>query len=171
MGTAGSVEITVGDGQKTMPTALWYREPAPSKVSPGTEKTSTAAGATFALAGPQKGIPIITPENEVDFKNDPFLTRETKLARRWLYSKGVLIPEEDRNPVETELESFFNDSKSGARPKADVEIGLSDSTAVMLSNLAMDEKRTVFFSEIDKMGVNTAPAPTASAKATQANRG
>ena len=165
MGTAGAVEITVGDGQKTMPTALWYREPTPTKVSPGTEKTETKAGATFALAGPQKGIPIITSDTEVDWKKDAFLDRESKLAKRWLYSKGVMIPEEDVNPVETELTSFFNDSKSGGRPKADVEVGLADSAAVMLSNIAMDENRRVYFSEIEKMGVETTKAATATKSA------
>ncbi|MBV8833944.1 MAG: Gfo/Idh/MocA family oxidoreductase [Acidobacteriaceae bacterium] len=154
MGTAGAVEITLGS-DNALPTALWYREPAPTTVSPGTEKTETKAGATFELAGPQKGIPILTPQNDVDWKNDPFLTRESKLARRWLYSKGIITPEEDRNPVDTELISFLEDAKRGARPKADVEVGLADSTAVMLSNLAMDENRRVYFSEIDKMGLDT----------------
>jgi hypothetical protein len=37
-------------------------------------------------------------------------------------------------------------------PKAGLEIGLADSVAVILSNLAMDEGRRVYFSEIDKMG-------------------
>ncbi len=154
MGTAGAVEMTLGS-DNALPTALWYREPAPTTISPGTEKTETKAGATFALAGPQKGIPIITPDNQVDWKNDSFLARESKLARRWLYSKGILTPEEDRNPVDTELVSFLEDAKRGAHAKADVEVGLSDSTAVMLSNLAMDENRRVYFSEIDKMGLDT----------------
>jgi len=94
----------------------------------------------------------------VDWKNDPFLTRESKLARRWLYSKGIMTPEEDRNPVDTELISFLNDAKTGARPKADVEVGLADSTAVILSNLCMDENRRVYFNEIDKMGLDTTEA-------------
>jgi hypothetical protein len=37
-------------------------------------------------------------------------------------------------------------------PKADLETGLRDSVAVILSNLAMDEGRRVYFNEIDKMG-------------------
>jgi hypothetical protein len=69
-----------------------------------------------------------------------------------------MLPEEDRNPVDTELESFLRDARTGARPKADVEVGLADSTAVILSNLAMDEGRRVYFSEIDSMGVDTAAA-------------
>lgn len=152
MGTAGSVEITIGDGQKTMPTALWYREPNPTKVASGGEKTKTEAGATFALAGPQKGLPIMMPEYQVDRDKDSFVTREMKFARLWLYQKGVMIPEEDVNPVETELWSFFNDSMSGGHPKADVEVGLADSTAVILSNIAMDENRRVYFNEIENMG-------------------
>ncbi len=161
MGTAGAVEITVGDGQKTMPTALWYKEATPTTVTPAHEKAApTKAGATFALAGPTKGIPIYLPENEVNWDKDSFLDRESKLGRRWLYSKGVIVPEEAHNPVETELESFFNDSKTGARPKADIEVGLADSTTVILSNMAMEENRRVYFNEIDKMGLgSTSPAP------------
>jgi hypothetical protein len=33
-----------------------------------------------------------------------------------------------------------------------LEVGLADSAAVILSNLAMDEGRRVSFSEIDNMG-------------------
>jgi predicted dehydrogenase len=157
MGTAGAVEMTLGS-DNALPTALWFREPAPTTVSPGTEKTETTASATFAQAGPQKGIPIITPDTQVDWKNDSFITRESKLARRWLYNKGIMLPTEDRNPVDTELESFLNDVKTGTRPRADVEVGLADSTAVMLSNLAMDENRRVYFNEIDKMGTDTTDA-------------
>jgi predicted dehydrogenase len=157
MGTAGAVEMTLGS-DNALPTALWYREPAPTLVSPGTQTTEAKAGATFALAGPQKGIPILTSATEVDWKNDPFLTRESKLARRWLYSKGLMTPEENRNPVDTELVSFLNDAKTGARPKADVEVGLADSTAVILSNLCMDENRRVYFNEMDKMGLDTTEA-------------
>jgi len=157
MGTAGAVEFSLGS-DNALPTALWYREPAPTTVTPGTTKTETKAGATFALAGPQQGIPIITPETTVNWKDDSFLTRESKLARRWLYSKGIMLPEEGRNPVDTELVSFLTDAKTGARPKADVEVGLADSTAVMLSNLAMDEGRRVYFSEIDNMGLDSAEA-------------
>ena len=162
MGTAGAVEITVGDGQKTMPTASWFLEPAPTTVSPAGTKTETKAGASFALAGPQRALPIKTPDTDATvLLKEPLLEREPKLAKLWLYNKGILTPEEDRNPVETELESFFHDAKSGARPKADVEVGLADSTAVILSNLAMDENRRVYFSEIEKMGVGTTPAAVA----------
>jgi hypothetical protein len=157
MGTAGAVEMTLGS-DNALPTALWFREPAPTRVAPATQTTETKAGATFALAGPQKGIPIITPETEVDWKNDPFLSRESKLARRWLYSKGIMTPEEDRNPVDTELASFLNDARRHGRPRADLEVGLADSTAVILSNLAMDENRRVYFKEIDIMGTDTTEA-------------
>ena len=80
-----------------------------------------------------------------------------KFARRWLYTKGVMVPEEPRNPVDTELGSFFNNCRDGGRPLADLEVGLADSTAVILSNLAMDQERRVFFNEIDKMGRGATP--------------
>jgi hypothetical protein len=90
---------------------------------------------------------------------DPFFERERGFARQWLASKGVMMSDEDRNPVETELESFFNDVKRGGHPIADMEVGLSDSIAVIMSNAAMDENRRVYFSEMDKMGRNPGPEP------------
>jgi hypothetical protein len=98
-----------------------------------------------------KALPILLDKDQVT-GNDSFVDRELKFARRWLYQKGVLVPEEDRNPVDIELESFFNDIKNGTRPKSDLEVGLHDSAAVMLANRCMYEERKVLFSEIDNMG-------------------
>ncbi len=39
-----------------------------------------------------------------------------------------------------------------------LELGLADSVAVMLSNMAMDQDRKVQFNEIDKLGLPGAPA-------------
>jgi len=147
MGTAGAVEMTLGSDSDTPPTALWFREPEPD-----------APITTW-----QKGIPIITPATEVDWKNDPFVTREAKLARRWLFDKGILLPQEDRNPVDTELDSFLSVVRSGQRPAADLEVGLADSTAVILSNIAMEENRRVSFKEIDTMGIAAPPLITPTA--------
>ena len=83
---------------------------------------------------------------------ESFLDREVKFARRWLTAKGVMLQEEERNPVDVELESFFQNCRDGKRPRADLEVGMADSVAVILSNLAMDEGRKVYFNEIDKMG-------------------
>jgi predicted dehydrogenase len=120
MGTAGAVELAFGS-DSAWPTGLWFREPAAT-----------------APSGPQRGIPLMTPATEVDWKNDSFLTREAKLARGWLYEKGIMLPQEDRNPGDTELESFLSDARTGNRPRADLEFGLAYSTAVILSNLAME---------------------------------
>lgn len=168
MGTAGAVEINVGDGETTMPTALWYREPNPTTISSGDTKTTTEAGATFAMAEPLKGQPILMPDYRVDKDKDGFVTREMKYARLWLYQKGVMTPEEDVNPVETQLWSFFNDAMSGGHPKADVEVGLADSTAVILSNIAMYENRRVYFNEIDNLGKPPSPAPPPAEKSPSA---
>ena len=67
------------------------------------------------------------------------------------------MQEEQNNPVDTELESFFRNCRDGQRPKADMEVGLADSVAVILSNQAMDEGRKVYFNEIEKMGRGEAP--------------
>jgi hypothetical protein len=78
-----------------------------------------------------------------------------KFARRWLTAKGVMVQEEQRNPVDVELESFFNCCKTGKQPIAHLEIGMNDAIAVILSNKAMDEERKVYFNEMDKLGKET----------------
>ncbi len=172
MGTAGALEITVGDGEATMPTALWYREPVKNTAQKAEGKAAaTAAGASYALGNAQKGLPIAmaTDQLKVD-SNDSFLAREKKFAQRWLYTKGILADDEDRNPVEAELESFFNDCHNGGHPKADLEVGLRDSTAVILSNLCMEQDRKVYFKEIDTLGRNVTPEQmAASIAASQAS--
>ena len=54
--------------------------------------------------------------------------------------------------MDFELAGFFESVKTGKRPKADLDVGLDDSTAVIISNLALDESRRVYFAEIEKMG-------------------
>ena len=69
-----------------------------------------------------------------------------------MYRKGILTPQASTNAEYVELESFLDAVLNGTKPKADVEVGLQDSMAVMLSNLAMDEERKIYFSEIEAMG-------------------
>lgn len=165
MGTAGCLEMTVGDGEGTMPTALWFRETAKVVSSPPplpgskTQEKPAAAGASFSLGAGQRGLPIAlaTDELKVDLQHDSFLEREKKHAQAWLYSKGIMADDEDRNPVETQLESFFNDARTLNKPKADIEVGLADSTAVILSNLCLEQDRKVFFKEIETLGANGNP--------------
>jgi predicted dehydrogenase len=156
MGTAGAIEITVGDDRNPC-MALWYREPP--KVDTGTITKGSAApipmqaGATMVTAAGSRPVPLLLPRDSPG-AGDAFLTREAKFARRWLYGKGIMLPEEDLNPVDAELRAFFECCKDPLhkRPKADLTAGLNDSTAVILSNLAMDEARRVSFTEIEQMG-------------------
>ena len=156
MGTQGTIEITIGDDNHPA-TALWYREPAPvgaATVKKATEKTEPVkAGATMTTAAATRGVPLLLPKDSQG-ADDSFLTREAKFARRWLYSKGIMAPEEDRNPVTVSLEDFFLCCKDpmNRHPKANLAVGLNDSTAVILSNLAMDEQRRVNFSEMQTLG-------------------
>jgi predicted dehydrogenase len=160
MGTDGTVEITVGaDGQP--PVAWWYREPpkAVEVTKAGEKKKAFVAGATMvASGGASTPIPIMTADLDFSGK-ESFLDREVKFAKRWLTAKGVMVQEEQRNPVDTELESFFDSCRTGKAPRADLEVGMADSVSVILSNLAMDEGRKVYFSEMEKMGKPGAAAP------------
>src|SRR5216684_2859294 len=158
MGTEGTIEITVGtDDEPAL--GLWYREPKKAEVTTaaGKKEPPVVAGATLASTGTgSRALPIILPKDQVT-ENDSFLQKEMKFARRWLASKGVMALEEDKNPVNTEIEGYFESVRTGVKPKADLEVGLADSTAVILSNLAMDEGRRVYFSEIEKMGRGERP--------------
>jgi len=157
MGTDGTVEITVGDDIHP-PVAWWYREPPKTTVVTAAPKKNEpfVAGATMIASGGANGpIPLMTGDLAFTGK-ESFLEREAKFARRWLYAKGVFQQEESRNPVDVELETFFQNCRDGQRPKADLETGLADSVAVILSNMAMDEGRKVYFNEIDKLGRSAA---------------
>jgi hypothetical protein len=125
-------------------------------------KEKYVAGATMVAAGSQKGVPILL-EKDANHPDDSFLTSEMKYARRYLYSKGVLVPEEGRNPVDIQFDRFFECVKTGSKPLADVEVGLADSTAVILSNMAMEQDRKIYFNEMDKLG--KAPENKAAKKA------
>ena len=155
-GTGGSIEITVGT-DKEPALSLWYREAPPPTVqqAAGKQAPPAVAGATLASTGlGQRALPILFEKDMVSGK-ESFLERELKFARQWLYKKGVMVPEEDRNPVDIQLEDFCNSVRTGAHPKADMETGLADSIMVILANLALDEGRRVYFNEIEKMGLPT----------------
>ena len=152
MGTEGTIEITVGDDVHPA-IAWWYREPPKAAAAEKAgEKKAFVAGATMvASGGPNGPIPLMT--SDLAFTgNENFFEKEVKFAKRWLTTKGVMVQEEKRNPVDVELESFFDSCKTGQKPRADLEVGMADAVAVILSNLAMDEGRKVYFNEIDKMG-------------------
>jgi predicted dehydrogenase len=156
MGTEGTIEITVGFDEAPC-IAWWYQEP-PKKVDaskPG-EKKPFVAGATMKASGGARGpIPILTSDLEMTGK-EGFFDKEMKFARRMLMAKGIMIQEEQKNPVDTELESFFRNCRDGKKPLADVEVGLADSVAVILSNMAMDEGRKVYYNEMEKLGKGSA---------------
>jgi hypothetical protein len=87
------------------------------------------------------------------------ITRDALAAGKHVFCEPPLVfkPEEDRNPVDVQMESFFDCCRTGDTPKADVAAGLANSTAVILSNLAMDQERRVYFNEIEKMGLASVP--------------
>lgn len=152
MGTEGSVHITVGDDTHPA-TAMWFPEPPKPQTTKAVEKEKEhKAGATMVSVAAGKSLPITLPKDEIS-GNESFLDREMKFARRWLYNKGVMSPEDDKNPVDRELEGFLESCRTGKRPLADVDVGLHDSIAVMFSNMCADQERRVSFNEIDKLGL------------------
>ena len=152
MGTDGAIEITLipyGDG-------MWFRDPM--KVRMGEQKKKDeeewVAGATVADTLEQgEGLPIVPGIKDLDSPDVGFIEKEMEFAKRWLYQKGIMVPSEDQDPEYKELERFLLDVRDGGRPNADIEVGLQDSIAVMLSQKCMEEERKVHFSEIEEMGV------------------
>jgi len=161
MGTDGTLHITVGDD--TNPAICWwYREPPKQTAVEKADKSKKegfAAGATMVAGGASRPVPLLFDDLQMK-GNESFLEKEVKFARRWLYAKGVMVQEEQKNPVDTELESFFQNCRDGGTPRANIDVGLADSVAVILSNQAMDEGRKVYFNEIEK----AAPAGRANGK-------
>ncbi|MBI4893988.1 MAG: Gfo/Idh/MocA family oxidoreductase [Acidobacteria bacterium] len=154
-GTAGTLHITIGDAANPAvgpAMALWFREPNAPKAAAGNKGENWVAGATVSTEKmTSKGFPLLLPKDVVQ-NSDSFVEKELKFARQWLYKHDIVAPEEDRNPVDLSLEDFFRCVRTGARPKADLEVGLADSTGVILSNLAMEEGRRVEYGEIGKLG-------------------
>ena len=153
MGAGGTIEITIGSEEEPS-IALWYYEPRAALVTRGTnyQEPPLIGGATLGSTGNGKrGFPLLLERDQMT-GDESFLGKEMKFLRRWLYSQGLAHPEEERHPVDVQMESFFDCCRSGETPKADLEAGLRNATAVILSNLAMDDERRVYFNEIDKMG-------------------
>lgn len=152
-GTEGTIHITVGTDNEPA-TAMWFYEPGvkPAGEAKGKEKAAPANASLLSTGKGSKGLPVLFDRDLVS-ESDSFLRKELKYARLWLYKKGVMVPEEDKNPVDVQLEQFIECCRTGKKPLADLEVGLTDSTNVILANLAMDEGRRVYFNEIEKMGV------------------
>ena len=167
MGTGGTIEITIGSDEDPS-IALWYYEPRAALVTRGTnyEEPPLIGGATLGSTGNgRKGFPLLLERDQMTGE-ESFLGKEVKFLRRWLYTQGIDLPREDRNPVEVQMESFFDCCRSGDSPKADLETGLRNATAVILSNLAMDEGRRVRFDEIE---TRAAQSPTRRGNKAQLN--
>jgi predicted dehydrogenase len=68
----------------------------------GKKKEAWKAGATMVAAAGSRPLPILLPKDMMTGK-ESFLEKEMKFARLWLYQKGILVPEEPTNPVDTSL--------------------------------------------------------------------
>ena len=156
MGDAGTIHISLDRGTGH---GMWFREPNAPKPQPkaGGAKENWTAGATVMEGAVTRGFPILAGGEIESSESDSFVTKELKFAKRWLYSKGVLVPEELRDPVAVELEDFLLCIRDNKKPKADLEVGLHDSIAVILAHVAMDQERKVKFSEIESMGKKGQP--------------
>ena len=153
LGTDGAIEISLvpnGDG-------MLYLDRMPMHMGDN-EKGGEAwtAGATMASDTMEQGEGLAIIPNMVDLDSGEvgFIAKEVEYAKRWMYRKGILTPTASVHEEYKELESFLDCVLTGAKPKADLEVGLQDSIAVMLSNLAMDQERKVYFSEIEAMGLD-----------------
>jgi predicted dehydrogenase len=152
LGTKGAIEMTLipyGDGM-FYPDAMKVTMESQAAEKPPTENWVAGSTVGTDTAEQGEGFPI-DPES-VNPNEVGFIEKELFFAKTWAYRKGIMRPEETVDPEYAELSSFLSDVASGNRPRSDINVGLQDSVAVMLANLAMDEERKVFFSEIETMG-------------------
>ena len=152
LGTDGAIELTLipyGDG-------MYYRDVMKVKMEDQAKQKKTeenwVAGATVGLDTAEQGDGFPIDPEAVNPEEVSFLEKELFFAKTWAYNKGILRPSETVDPEYAELSSFLTDVASGNRPRADIEVGLQDSVAVIMANLAMDEERRVGFAEIEGMG-------------------
>ena len=154
LGTDGAIELTLipyGDG-------MLYFDAMEVKMEDQSKQKSSeenwVAGATVGTDTAEQGDGFPIDPHAVDPSSVGFIEKELFFAKTWAYNKGILRPSEDVDPEYAELSSFLKDVANGNRPKADIDVGLQDSVAVMLANLAMDEQRKVAFSEINELGLD-----------------
>ncbi len=162
MGTEGTIELTVGAAGRGA-FGLWYYEPGPVDPSKAAEQAEFAASAGASMGSAREGyrpMPIMLEEDQFTGE-ESFFERELKYSRRWLYAKGIMVPEQSRNAVEAQLDGFFQSCKEGGPVDADLDVGLDNAATVILSNLAMDEHREVNFNEIKSMGLEAEPGESA----------
>ena len=161
LGTDGAIEITLipyGEG-------MWFIDPMPEKMGDQAAEAASGeawkAGATVASDTLEQGegLPIVPGIRDLSTADMNFFEKELEYAKRWAYRKGIMLPKEEKDPEYAELESFLLDVAQGGRPASDVEVGLQDSIAVMLSILAMDQERKVQFAEIEQMGRPATESP------------
>ena len=156
LGTDGSIELTLipyGDGM-LYPDVMKVKMEDQAREQKETSGENWVAGATVALDTAEQGDGFPIDPEAIDPAQVGFIEKELFFAKTWAYQKGILRPSETVDPEYAELSSFLKDVASGSRPRADIEVGLQDSIAVILANLAMDEQRKVQFSEIDSMGLD-----------------
>ena len=154
LGTDGAIELTLipyGDG-------MFYRDVMKVKMEDQAEQQEVqenwVAGATVGADTADQGDGYPIDPEAVNPNEVSFIEKELFYARTWAYNKGILRPSEAVDPEYVELSSFLKDVATGSRPRADIEVGLQDSVAVILANLAMDEQRKVEFAEIQGMGTD-----------------
>lgn len=145
LGTEGTIEITLGSGEQPSLGLWYYQRDVKVTRTEDQEEMAKMVGATAARSGrSDRGFPVLFARDQISGE-EPFLEREAKLARRWLYAKGIATPGEERPAVDVMLDSFFECCRTGKSPRAGLDPGLDASRAVILANQAMDEARRIPF--------------------------
>lgn len=154
MGTDGTIELTAGaNGLDAY--GLWFYEPGPVDPAKAAAQSEFAASVGATMGSEREGyrpMPIMF-ENDQFTGEESFFERELKYSRRWLYSKGIIVPEQTRHAIEAQMDAFFLACREGGSVDANAETGLENAETVILANLAMDERREVKYDEIKSMGL------------------
>ena len=134
MGDHGTLEITIGKG-------MYFREKA-AKATTGGGNETWWAGATVSDEATQKGIPIFP---ETASREEGFVDREMRIAKRWLASMGIYEYEEPHDPWWSEMKNFFASIRENKPVAAPLDIGVADSLGVIYGNRAIDTGQKVLW--------------------------
>ncbi len=140
----GTIHITVGTDNEPA-TAMWFYEPGPKEAAAyagGKEKSAKASSSFTSTGKGGKGLPVL-------FDKD--LEREVKYAKLWLTRRALWFPRKPRIRWTCNWKPSSIVAATAPSPRADINVGLEDSTNVILANLAMDEGRRVYMDEIEKL--------------------
>ena len=162
-GHEGTIEITVGNGESTLPTGALVSRAADGEGGAASSRSGAERRrpARLMLPGAHKRAALaMALEQDPEAPPIRSLSAKRGLPSSWLAQQGGADfgrrPQSGGDGARKLLQRLRSATVIRWRTW---KSACQDAIGVMMSNVAMDENRRVYFNEIDKMGRHT-PAPS-----------